>query len=189
MGLTLRSNKQGITDVSDLGEGGPTAWMVPLTNNAWGTGATGDTGENSHTGVFSAVLLKGDFNVGFNGAIDGISIVNCLENGPPSTGEYMTLSVDCLITCNVQQIQFPQVEHLGNKVCEQLLTCIASFVTVGGECSMGDQRSAVGDLLVIRSGVDRTLGDLPSVRRANASVGGLWVWAWPEGGNASTPGD
>ena len=66
----------------------------------------------------------------------------------------MTLSVDCILSCNVQQIQFPQVEHLGNKVCEQLLTCIASFVTVGSECSMGDWRSAVGDLLVVRSGVD-----------------------------------
>ena len=154
MGLTLRSNKQGITDVLDVGEGGPMAGMVPLTNNAWGTGATGDTGEYSHTGVFSAVLLKGDFNVGFNGAIDGISIVNCVENGSPSTGEHMTLSFDCLLSCNVQQIQFPQVEHLGTKVCEQLLTCIASSVTVGGECSMGDRRSAVGDLLVVRSGVD-----------------------------------
>ena len=48
MGLTLRLNKQGITDVSDVGEGGPMAGMVPLTNNAWGTGATGDTGE-THT--------------------------------------------------------------------------------------------------------------------------------------------
>ena len=43
---------------------------------------------------------------------------------------------------------------MGNKVCEQLLICIASFVTVGGECSMGDRRSAVGDLSVVRSGVD-----------------------------------
>ena len=154
MGLTLRLNKQGITDVSDVGEGGLMAGMVPLTNNAWGTGATGDTGENSHTGVFSAVLLKGDFNVGFNGAIDGMSIVNCLENGSSSTREHMTLSFDCFLSCNVQQIQFPQVEHLGNKVCEQLWTCIASFVTVGGQCSMGDRRSAVGDLLVVRSGVD-----------------------------------
>ena len=51
------------------------------------------TRENSHTGVFSAVLLKGDFNVGFNGAIDGISIVNYLENWSPSTGEHMTLSL------------------------------------------------------------------------------------------------
>ena len=99
-------------------------------------------------------MLKGDFNVGFNGAIDGISIVNCLENWSPSTGEHMTLSVDCFISSNVQQIQFPQVEHLGNKVCEHLLTCIASFVTVGGECSMGDWHSAVGNLLVVRSGVD-----------------------------------
>ena len=154
MGLTLRLNKQGITDVSDVGEGGPMAGMVPLTNNALGTGATGDTGENSHTGVFSAVLLKGDFNVGFNGAIDGISIVNCLENWSPSTGEHMTLSVDCFISSNVQQIQFPQVEHLGNKVCEQLLISIASFVTVGGESSMGNRRSAVGDLSVVRSGVN-----------------------------------
>ena len=40
MGLTLRLNKQGITDVSDVGEGGLMAGMVPLTNNAWGTGAT-----------------------------------------------------------------------------------------------------------------------------------------------------
>ena len=154
MGLTLRLNKQGITDVSDVGEGGLMAGMVPLTNNAWGTGATGDTGENSHAGVFSAVLLKGDFNVGFNGAIDGISIVNCLENGSSSTREHMTLSFDCFLSCNVQKIQFPQVEHLVNKVCEQLWTCIASFVTVGGECSIGDQRSTVGDLLVISSGVD-----------------------------------
>ena len=66
----------------------------------------------------------------------------------------MTISVDSFLTCNVQQIQFPQVEHLGNKVCEQLLTCIASFVTVGGEYTMGDRRSAVGNLLVVRSGVD-----------------------------------
>ena len=154
MGLTLRLNKQGITDVSDVGQGGPMAGKVPLTNNAWGTGATGDTGENSHTGVFNAVLLKGDFNVGFNGAIDGISIVNCFENGSPSTGEHMILSLDCILSCNVQQIQFPQVEHLGNKVCEQLLICIASFVTIGGECSMGDGRSTVGDLSVVRSGVD-----------------------------------
>ena len=95
MGLTLRLNKQGITDVSDLGEVEPMAGKVSLTNNARGTGPTGDTGENSHTGVFSAVLLKGDFNVGFNGAINGISIVICLENGSPSTGEHMTLSVDC----------------------------------------------------------------------------------------------
>ena len=72
---------------------------------------------------------------------------------------------------------------------EQLLTCIASFVTIGGECSISDRHSAVGDLLVARSGVDRTVGDLLSVRRPNASVGGLWVWAWPEGDNASTPGD
>ena len=66
----------------------------------------------------------------------------------------MILSVDSILSCNVQQIQFPQVEHLGNKVCEQLLICIASFVTVGGKCSMGNRRSAVGDLSVVRSGVD-----------------------------------
>ena len=66
----------------------------------------------------------------------------------------MILSLDCILSSNVQQIQFQQVEHLGNKVCEQLLICIASFVTVGGECSMGDRHSTVDDLSVVRSGVD-----------------------------------
>ena len=175
MGLTFRSNKQGITAVSVAGEGGPMAGMAPLTNNAWGTGATGDTRENSHTGVFSAVLLKGDFNVGFNGANKGMSIVNCLENGSPSLGEYITLSVDCLLYINVQQMQFPQVKHFGNKLCEHLLTCTAFFVTIRKECSVGDWHSAVGNLLVNRSGVDSTVGDQSSVRGAKASVGGLWV--------------
>ena len=31
------------------------------------------------------------------GAINGMSIVNCLENESPSAGEVLTLSVDCLL--------------------------------------------------------------------------------------------
>ena len=47
--------------------------------------------------MFSEVLLKGDFNDGFNGDINGMSIVNCLENEFPSVGEFLTQSVDCLL--------------------------------------------------------------------------------------------
>ena len=105
-------------------------------------------------------------------AIDGMSIVNCLENGSSSTREHMTLSFDSFLSCNVQQIQFPQVEHLGNKVCEQLWTCIASFVTVRGECSMGNRHSAVGDLLVVRS---VTVGGECSMGDQRSTVGDLLV--------------
>ena len=139
--------------------------------------------------MFSEVLLKGDFNVGFNGAINGMSIVNCLENEFPSLGEPLTLSVDCLLYNNAQQMQFPQVKHLGNKLCEHILAFNVSFGTVIGECTVGNRCSAVGDLLVDRSGVDSTVGDWSSVRGAKAGVGGLWVWAWPAVDIASTPGN
>ena len=86
-------------------------------------------------------------------------------------------------------MQFPQVKHLGNKVCEQILAFTTSFVTGIGEHAVGDLRSAVGDVLVIRSGVDTTVGDRSSDRWAKAGVFGLWVWAWPVVGIASTPGD
>ena len=86
-------------------------------------------------------------------------------------------------------MQFPQVKHLGNKLCEQILTFTTSFVNSIGECAVGDLRSAVGDLSVDRSGVDTTVGDQSSDRGAKAGVCGLWVWAWLVVGNASTPGD
>ena len=54
-------------------------------------------------------------------------------------------------------MQFPQVKHLGNKLCEQILAFTTSFVTGIGKCTVGDLRSAVGDLLVNRSGVDSTV--------------------------------
>ena len=54
---------------------------------------------------------------------------------------------------------------------------------------MGDLRSAMGDLLVDRSGVDTTVGDRSSDRGAKAGVCGLWVWAWLAVGNATTSGD
>ena len=136
--------------------------------------------------MFSDVLHKGDLNDGFNGAINGMSIVNCLENDSPSAGEFLTQSVDCLLENNVQQMQFPQVKHLGNKLCEQILACTTSFVTDIGECAV---RSAVGNLLVDRSGVDSTVSDRSSDRGARAGVCVLWVWAWPAVGIASTPGD
>ena len=87
-----------------------------------------------------------------------------------------------------QQMQFPQVKHLGNKLCGHLLACAVSFVTVRGECTVGDRRSAVGDLLVDRSGVYSTVGDQSLVCGAKASVGGLWVCVWPAGDITSTPG-
>ena len=139
--------------------------------------------------MFSDVLHKGDLNDGFNGAINGMSIVNCLENESPSAGEFLTLSIVCLLLNNVQQMQFPQVKHLGNKLCEQILAFATSFVTGIGKCAVGDLHSAVGDLLVDRSGVDTTVGDRLSDRGAKAGVFGLWVWAWLVVGNASTPGD
>ena len=85
-------------------------------------------------------------------------------------------------------MQLPQVKHLGNKLCEHVLAFTASFVTSIGECTVGDRCSAVGDLLVNRSGVDSTVGDQSSVRSAKAGNGGLWVWAVLKGANASTPG-
>ena len=54
---------------------------------------------------------------------------------------------------------------------------------------MGDLCSTVGDLLVDRSGVDSTVGDQSLDHGAKAGVCGLWVWAWPAVGIASTPGD
>ena len=101
----------------------------------------------------------------------------------------MTLSVVCLLLNNVQQMQFPQVKHLGNKLCEQILAFATSFVTSIGECAVDDLCSTMGDLLVDRSGVDTTVGDWLSDRGAKAGVCGLWVWAWHVVGNASTPGD
>ena len=61
-------------------------------------------------------------------------------------------------------------------------------MTVVGEGTVGDLRSTVGDLLVDRSGVDSTVGDLSSGRDAKLGVGGLWVWAGLAEVNASTPG-
>ena len=86
-------------------------------------------------------------------------------------------------------MQFPQIKHLGNKLCEQILAFTTSFVTGIGECAVGDLRSTMGDLLVDRSGVDSTVGDQSSDRGAKAGVCGLWVWAWLAVGSASTPGD
>ena len=78
---------------------------------------------------------------------------------------------------------------MGNKLCEQILAFATSFVTGIGECAVGNLRSAVGDLLVDRSGVDTTVGDWSSDWGAKAGVFELWVWAWLVVGNASTPGD
>ena len=72
-------------------------------------------------------------------------------------------------------MQFPQVKHLGNKLCEQILVFATLFVTGIGECTVGDLRSAMGDLLVDRSGVDTTVGDQLLDRGAKAGVCGLWV--------------
>ena len=166
----------------------PLSGMVPLVKKAWGTVEAGETGENLTTGVFSEVLFKGDVTVGYNGAINGMSIVNCCENELPSPGESFTLSVGCLLFDNAQRMQFPQVKHLGNKLCEHLLAFTTSFVTVIGECTVDDRHSTVGDLLVDRSGVDSTVGNLSSVRLAKAGDGGLWVWVWLARVIASTPG-
>ena len=86
-------------------------------------------------------------------------------------------------------MQFPQVKHLGNKSCEQILAFTMSCVTGIGERAVGDLRSAVGDLLVERSGVDTTVGDRLSDCGAKAGVCGLWVWAWLAVGIATTSGD
>ena len=86
-------------------------------------------------------------------------------------------------------MQFPQVKHLGNKLCEQILAFTTSFVTGIGECIVDDLHSAMGNLSVGRSGVDTTVGDWSSDRGAKAGVCGLWVWAWLTVGDASTPGD
>ena len=74
-------------------------------------------------------------------------------------------------------MQFPQVKHLGNKLCEQILAFTTLFVTDIGECTVGDLHSAVGDLLVDRSRADSTVSDWSSDRGAKAGVCGLWVWA------------
>ena len=86
-------------------------------------------------------------------------------------------------------MQFPQVKHLGNKLCEQILAFTTSFVTGIGKCAVGDLCSAVGNLLVNRNGVDSTVGDRLADRGAKAGVCGLWVWAWLAVGSASTPDD
>ena len=86
-------------------------------------------------------------------------------------------------------MQFPQVKHLGNKLCEQILAFTTSCVTGIGECTVGKLYSAVGNLLVDRSGVDTTVGDWSYDRGAKAGVCGLWVWAWLAVGNATTSGD
>ena len=86
-------------------------------------------------------------------------------------------------------MQFPQVKHLGNKLCEHILAFATLFVTGIGECAVGNLRSTMGDLLVDRSGVDTTVGDWSSDRGAKAGVCGLWVWAWLAVGNATTSGD
>ena len=85
-------------------------------------------------------------------------------------------------------MQFPQVIHLGNKLCEHLFAVSVSFVTVVGEGTVGDLRSTVGDLLVDRSGLDSTVSDRSSGGEAKSGVGGLWVWARLAGVIASTPG-
>ena len=138
MGLTFKSNKQGIGTCTGVRECCPLSGVVPLVNKAWGTG---EMGENWSTGVSSAVLLKGDFNEGFN---DGMSIVNCWST--LGLGRYCTQSFGCMVCINVQQMQFPQVIHLGNKLCEHLFAVTVSFVTVVGEGTVGDLRSTVGDL-------------------------------------------
>ena len=86
-------------------------------------------------------------------------------------------------------MQFPQVKHLGNKLCEQILAFTTLFVTDIGECAVGNLCSAVGDLLVNRSGVDTTVGDWSSDCGVKAGVCGLWVWAWLAVGIATTSGD
>ena len=86
-------------------------------------------------------------------------------------------------------MQFPQVKHLGNKLCEQILVFTTSYVTGIGKRTVGDLHSTVGDLLVNRSGVDTTVGDRSLDGGAKAGVCGLWVWAWLAVGNASTSGD
>ena len=86
-------------------------------------------------------------------------------------------------------MQFPQVKHLGNKLCEQILAFTTSCVTGIGERAVGDLHSTVGNLLVDRSGVDTTVGDRSSDHGAKAGVCGLWVWAWLAVGNATTSGD
>ena len=188
MGLTFKSNKQGMCACAVVRDCCPLSGMVLLVNKASGTVVAGETGENLTTGVFSEVLLKGDVTVGYNGAINGMSIVNCCENELPSPEESFTLSVGSLLFDNAQQMQYPQVKHLGNKLCEYLLAFTTSFVTIIGKCTLGDRHPTVGDLLVNRSGVDSTVGDLSSVRLAKAGDGGLWVWSWLAGVIASTPG-
>ena len=68
-------------------------------------------------------------------------------------------------------MQFPQVIHLGNKLCEHLFAVTISFVTVIGEGTVGNLRSTVGNLLVNRSGVFSTVGDQSSVHDAKSSSG------------------
>ena len=161
----MKSNKQGIGACAVVWDCLSLSGVVPLVNKAWGTG---ETGENWSTGVFSAVLLKGDFNEGFN---VGMSIVNCWSTHGLSLGEYCTQSFGCLLWSNVQQMQFPQVIHLGNKLCEHLFAVTIFFVTVMGEGTVGDLCSAVGDLLVDRSGVVSTVGDLSLVCEAKSGAG------------------
>ena len=87
-------------------------------------------------------------------------------------------------------MQFSQVKHLGNKLCEQILAFTTSCVTGIGERTVGDLCSGMWcNLLVDRSGVDTTVGDRSSDHGAKAGVCGLWVWAWLAVGNATTSGD
>ena len=86
-------------------------------------------------------------------------------------------------------MQFPQVKHLDNKLCEQILAFPTLCVTSIGEHAVGDLHSTVGNLLIDRSGVDTNVGDQSSDRGAKAGVCGLWVWAWLAVGNATTSGD
>ena len=71
--------------------------------------------------MFSDVLLKGDFNSVFNGAMSGMSIVNGLNKDGLPLGDLLTLKGGSLLFNKMQHNQFPQVKHLGNELCKQLM--------------------------------------------------------------------
>ena len=84
--------------------------------------------------MFSDVLHKGDLNDGFNGAINGMSIVNCLENESPSAGEFLTLLIVCYRImynkCNFHRLNTWVINYVNSTIwLTAFTTCVCDFYT------------------------------------------------------------